>query len=337
MKPPARIIISRTDSIGDVVLTLPVAGALKEKFPGSMLTFLGRDYTRDVVSLSEHVDDFLSWDELKKQDGKEQLSWFRSLNADVIIHVFPVKEIAKLAAKARIPERIGTSGRLYHYLYCNRIVRFSRRRSDLHEAQLNFKLLDPLIGEVNPSLQELADLYGLKAGKKQDGEVDGLIDTNRFNLILHPKSKGSAREWPLENYTGLISHLPEKHYKIFVTGTAEEGQLLEEFLQQNQHKVTDLTGRFSLEEFIQFIDTADGLVAASTGPLHLSAALGKLAIGIYPPIRPMDPGRWAPLGKHAHYLVIDKSCDDCRKTMDCHCMAEIDPESVVKLIREHAG
>jgi ADP-heptose:LPS heptosyltransferase len=337
MKPSPRIVISRTDSIGDVVLTLPVAGALKEKFPSAKLTFLGRDYTRDVVSLSKHIDDFLSWDECRKLDEKEQLGLFRSLKADVIIHVFPVQEIAKLAAKARIPERIGTSGRLYHYLYCNRLVRFSRRRSDLHEAQLNFKLLQPLIGDAVPSLQELVELYGLQTNKRPSEEADNLIDTDRFNLILHPKSKGSAREWPLENYTKLISLLSEKDFKIFISGTNEEGRLLKEFLQQNHKKVTDLTGRFSLDEFIDFINSADGLVAASTGPLHLSAALGKLAIGIYPPIRPMDPGRWAPLGKNAHFLVVDKTCNDCRKSMDCHCMAAVDPESVVKLIRKNAG
>jgi len=64
LKHPGRIIISRTDSIGDVVLTLPMAGALKEINPGCKIIFLGRDYTRDVVSLSKHVDEFASWDDV---------------------------------------------------------------------------------------------------------------------------------------------------------------------------------------------------------------------------------------------------------------------------------
>ena len=36
-----RIILSRTDSIGDVVLTLPMAAALKQSFPGCTVVFLG--------------------------------------------------------------------------------------------------------------------------------------------------------------------------------------------------------------------------------------------------------------------------------------------------------
>jgi heptosyltransferase-3 len=53
------IIISRTDSIGDVVLTLPMAGIIKQFLPQSNIIFLGRNYTKDVIALSEHVDEFV--------------------------------------------------------------------------------------------------------------------------------------------------------------------------------------------------------------------------------------------------------------------------------------
>jgi len=84
----------------------------------------------------------------------------------------------------------------------------------------------------------------------------------------------------------------------------------------------------SLPEFITFIGKADGLVAASTGPLHLAAALGRIAIGIYPPIRPMHPGRWAPIGQNASFLVVEKDCSDCRKNMNCLCMKAIEASAV---------
>ena len=93
-------------------------------------------------------------------------------------------------------------------------------------------------------------------------------------------------------------------------------------------RITDLTGKMNLSQLMSFIAACDGLVAASTGPLHLAAALGIRAVGIYPPIRPMHPGRWAPLGRNATYLVLQKSCNDCRKQGACHCMEEITPDSV---------
>jgi ADP-heptose:LPS heptosyltransferase len=60
-----RIIISRTDSIGDVVLTLPLCAWLKEKFPEVKLTFLGKNYTREVVNSFDCVDEFISVEEIE--------------------------------------------------------------------------------------------------------------------------------------------------------------------------------------------------------------------------------------------------------------------------------
>ncbi len=336
MKQAKRIILSRTDSIGDVVLTLPMAGAIKKFDPNINVLFLGSNYTKEVVSLSGHVDGFLNWDEIKQMPKNEQINYFKGLKVDAIVHVFPNPEIAKIAANAKIPVRIGSTGRLYHYLYCNKLVPLSRKHSALHEAQLNFKLLQPITGiDRTPSLEEIARFYGFKVKNKLDNQHQKLLDSTKFNLILHPKSKGSAREWPLDRFAELIRILPQEHFKIFVTGTEQERGLMNDFLEENRERLTDLTGAFSLVEFIRFIDESDGLIAASTGPLHLAAALGKLAIGIYPPIKPMHPGRWAPLGKNAHFVVLDKNCSDCWKSGNCHCMEEVNPEKVKNLLLKH--
>jgi ADP-heptose:LPS heptosyltransferase len=67
--------------------------------------------------------------------------------------------------------------------------------------------------------------------------------------------------------------------------------------------------------------------------LHLAAALGKYALGIYPPIRPLYPKRWAPLGKNADYIVINKTCNNCRNNPSiCHCINEISAAQVAEKI-----
>lgn len=320
-----KIIISRTDSIGDVVLTLPLAGVLKKRFPGIEIIFLGRNYTRDVVSVSENVDHFLSWDDIRK----DPVPALRKVGADTILHVFPVREIAVAAWKARIPERTGTLSRIYHWTTCNRLVRLSRKRSYFHEAQLNIRLAAGITGIGNVPLDSVHRFYGMKAADDLPHEFRKLIRKDKFNLILHPRSKGSAREWGLDHFGELIDLLPEDAFEIFITGTQEEGLQLrqEDFFRRNK-SVNDLTGRMDLSTLIRFIGSADGLVSASTGPLHLAAALGIHAIGIYPPIRPMHPGRWAPLGEKASFLVIPKVCHDCRNSHYCDCIRQIRPEMV---------
>ena len=319
-----RIIISRTDSLGDVILTLPMAGILKNYFPDSKIIFLGTKYSKPLIDACEFVDEFLDWGELKEKKD------YKDFQADMILHVFPVKGIQKLAKEARIPVRIGSSHRWYSWLYCNKLVHYSRKKSNLHEAQLNLKLLKPLGIKREYSISELSGMYGLT---KVPLSTNILPPDSRFNLILHPKSKGSAREWGLDNFSKLITLLPEDKFCIYITGTKEEGNLMKDFLEKEKNRVQNMTGKLSLTELLAVINSCDGLIAASTGPLHIAAALGKRAIGIYAPMRPIFPARWAPLGKNATFLVLDKNCNACRKTGNCECIRAITPGEVFEKLK----
>lgn len=337
-----RIILSRTDSIGDVVLTLPVAAALKQEIPGCKVIFLGREYTRPVVELCKSVDEFVVWYDYKKATegaGKRQRDTeisgkklLESLHADAIIHVFPVKEICTAARQAKIPLRIATARRLYTWLTCNKLLHIPRKNSSLHESQLNLKLLQGLNLRFEFPLSEISGMYNLSPPALSAEPLPFALSGTKRHIILHPKSKGSAREWGLDNFSALIGLLPPEKYQIFISGTKDEGELMGEFLHQHRNRVTDLTGKLSLPGFIQLIANSDALVAASTGPLHIAAALGIRAVGLYAPMRPIFPQRWAPVGKNASFLVLDKPCNDCRKTMDCHCIRSISAEKVAEEI-----
>jgi ADP-heptose:LPS heptosyltransferase len=340
MSPETRptFLVSRTDAIGDVVLTLPVAGQLKLLFPGCRVVLIGRTYTAPVAAACPWVDDFLNLDELLKQPEAAQVATLRAFEAAAIIHVFPNKALARLAQKAKIPIRIGTRNRWQHWLTCNRLVALSRRHSPLHEAQLNLKLLQPLGFTQTPALPEVAKLVRLEAVESLAPAFLQLLaarQPGQLNVLLHPRSRGSAREWGLENYGHLARLLYQAGHRVFITGTAAEGEELAEWLKQNAgFLVADLTGQLSLPQFLAFIAAADGLVAGSTGPLHLAAALGRHALGLYPPIRPMHPGRWGPLGAHAGFMVFDKpNCEDCRtQPAACTCIRAIEPLAVAALI-----
>ncbi|MBD2723222.1 glycosyltransferase family 9 protein [Hymenobacter armeniacus] len=322
-------LVSRTDAIGDVVLTLPVCGQLKQLFPGCRVVLIGRTYTAPVAAACPWVDDFLNLDELLKVPEAEQIAALQRQEAAAIVHVFPNKLLARLAQKAKIPVRIGTRNRWRHWLTCNRLVALSRRHSPLHEAQLNLQLLQPLGLRGTPPLAEVAKLVRLQAIEPLANHWHQLLQQRRpgqLNVILHPRSRGSAREWGLDNFGQLAQLLHRAGHRVFVTGTAAEGEELAGWLRQNNaFLAADLTGQLDLPQLLAFIAAADGLVAGSTGPLHLAAALGRHALGLYPPIRPMHPGRWGPLGPHAAFLVFDKpNCEDCRtQPAACTCIRAV--------------
>lgn len=328
------ILLSRTDSIGDVILTLPMAGVIKGNFPDARVLFLGRTYTKAVVQACEHVDEFINYDELLKLSVKEQIAFIQSKKVDAVVHVFPLKHIAFLLKKAGVPVRVGTRNRLYHWVTCNKLIALSRKNSDLHESQLNIKLLSFLNIRTDLPLSAIAQCYGFTQVKPLSNELfANSIDKNIVKVILHPRSKGSAREWGLENFSRLINSLPENRYQIFISGTKDDGKSMEQFITAHP-KAIDITGKLTLEEFISFINVCDVLVAASTGPLHIAAALGKKAIGLFAPMRPIHPGRWAPVGANAHYLVQHKNCSDCRKGGRCLCIEQIEVNEVKKHIEK---
>ncbi|GAB3638853.1 glycosyltransferase family 9 protein [Hymenobacter arcticus] len=327
-------LVSRTDAIGDVVMTLPVCGWLKQRYPGCRVVLIGRAYTAAVAAACPWVDEFLELDALVamgKISPNFLLAEMRSYAAAAIIHVFPNRLLARLAQKAGIPIRIGTRNRLFHWLTCNRLVALSRRHSPLHEAQLNLELLKPLGYTKKLDLVTVASLVHLLPTVPLPPQLQALLaarQPGQLNIILHPRSRGSAREWGLTNFGQLAQLLHTAGHRVFISGTLDEGAELAVanwFREYAKCITADLTGQLALPEFIAFIAAADGLVAGSTGPLHLAAALGRHALGLYPPIRPMHPGRWAPLGPQADYLVFDRpDCQDCRtQPAACTCIKAI--------------
>ncbi len=298
--------MSRTDRIGDVVLTFPLLGLLRERFPDAEICFLGRRYVAPVVAACVHADRFVEWRFDSPTPAAEGAAALRSLDADVILHLLPHRPIAAAARDAGIPRRIGTNRRWYHWLSCNDLVNVSRAHSGLHEAQLNVLVAEPLLGRTNHALSTLVSYVGFTRPRPLDPRWSALLDQSRFNVILVPLTGGSVPAWPLESYRALIDALAPGRYRVFIAGSADESVVLRPWIASMTTSVTDLTAQ-SLEDLISFIAAADGLVAASTGPLHLAAALGVRALGLYPPHAARPLRRWGPLGARAEVIAAPRA------------------------------
>lgn len=331
MSIPGTVILSRPDNLGDAVLTLPMAGAIKAKAPGTRIIALVKRYTAPLWANCTHVDEVLILEELQAA-GAEAPELLRKTGAGAIVHVFPHQEVARWAKQAGIARRIGTSHRLWHWTTCNERLDFSRKNSDLHEAQLNFKLLAPFGIAVPEDVNALIPLIG---SHLPDPDVTVLkqLRKGRFNIILHPlKVTGAA--WGLENFGKLMRLLDPERYQVLITGTQAEAEVYRKALPLDLPHVTDTGGKLSLTQLMALIGKADALVAASTGPLHIAAAAGIRTIGLFSMKRPLHPGRWAPLGTDVHVLVQDADCPRCAKGEVCQCITRIAPERVLDRLPE---
>ena len=319
---PKRIIISRTDSIGDVVLTLPMCIWLKKEFPETKLVFLCRAYTQDVVSCFKVIDEILVLEVLTSLHFSERNE---RLKADIIIHIFPNKRVASWAKTAKIPLRIGTSHRWFHWVTCNSKVSFTRKNSTLHEAQLNFYLLKPL------GLTSIPDFNSINSVAAYITQPSQPAAKENPYIILHPLSQGSALDYPLQQYVHLAEELVKLGYSVYVSGTSNEGKRIGTAF-DHLAGVTIVCGKFTLKEFIWFIQGAKALIACSTGPLHIAGIYNRKAVGLFTSRKPMHPGRWKPLGDLAVSLEYDPNCQICAKGQPCACIEQIKVEDIIKAI-----
>lgn len=324
MNLPANILLSRNDGIGDMVLMLPMAGVIKANYPQIKIAVLGKKYTKALVEACVHVDEFID-----EEDYFSKEILIDNLKPQAIIHVRTNKQVAKRAKALQIPLRIGTASRMYHWLTCNKLIPLRRKTSLLHEAQLNLKLLAPLGINKEYSLAELQTLFGLERMEVLQQQYVDVLQTDKFNIVIHPKSQGSSREWPIEHFTALINMLDADKYNIILTGVEKEKPFVQKIIDGLNKPVINLAGNLPLGQFISFLKHSDGIVANATGPLHLGAALGIHAFGIYPPIKPIHPGRWAPLGAKVQVFVLDKVCTACKNDKNfCPCVNAITPAEI---------
>jgi len=303
----ARILICRSDAIGDALLALPVVTALRRAFPQTHLGFLASDYAADAVDLQAHGPDaVLRYDARGRHAGRAGL---RTLAREIAEHgfdaalmVYPDRRISWAVYCAGIRLRVGTGRRWWSLLF-NRRIRKSRSQGGRHEAEYNLDLVRALgvaaeleapLLKTCPGDQAWADAYLKGKG----------IELRRPWVILHPGGRGSADNWPAKNYGRLARLACDSGVQVFLTGTACEQPLL--------HAVTAASGLPALPRLIEpvtlkqlaaVIARAGALVSGSTGPMHLAAGLRVPTVSLFPEGGVTGPERWRPLSPLARVLT----------------------------------
>jgi len=333
--PGIRIGLVHAGNLGDVVAALPMAGAIKAACPSAHISFICRCYSAPVAMASQHVDAVLDADQ-----ARDDSTILAEARLDVLLNPFPYIDIARSAARVGVPVRVGNLRRGARVRWCNRFVFYGRSRSGLHEAALNLRDLRSLGLRLSPSIGEMARLAGITRIEPLAAEHRSLLAPDRFHLIVHPKTNANAREWPLGHFLTLARMLSSERVQLILTGTAADREIVRAACPElwGQANVTDAFGRFGLSQLMAFIAAADGLVAASTGPLHLAAVLGIHALGIYSGHAGMTAWRWFPLGPKGEAVQSRGSCPGdthCKRLLDggpCSCTIAVTPQTVYERV-----
>lgn len=335
MNRPKNILIVRTDRIGDVVLSLPLAAIIKKHFPECKVTFLLREYTKPLAVNNPNIDEVIT---LKEDEGKasvkENIQLLKN-KFDVCIVAYPTYPIALILFLSKIKSRVGTGYRWYSFLF-NKKNYEHRKFGEYHELEYNVHLLRQL--GIDEKVTEENVTYGITPSTQEEEEVkkdlsDLGINFSKPVIIVHPGSGGSAIDLPISKMREIINNLSRENVEILITGTTAEKELCQSLVVNKS--TINLAGKYNLSELIALINQCNVMIANSTGPIHIAAALGKNVIGFYPKFIAASAKRWGPFTNKKNIFSPTIDCSNCTRKQceELNCMDSIKTGDVVSAVK----
>ena len=304
IKTPKNIIISRTDKIGDLVLSIPAISMVKKMYPESKLYVLVRRYNAEIVKGFPFIDGVISIDDYKEKDLTAKI---RQIKADVFIALYSDNQILKLVLKSGAKYRIGPLSKPLSWFIYNKGIRQHRSESLKNEAEYNLDLVRQMDSELFDS--KIVTIDKIPYGKLNHNKIVAFLDANSiYNyVVVHPFSGGSTKNFQVDEYIRLINKIHEKWPDKQIVISSSESDIKEAEYISQQCSNTYVYNAKSILELAALIDKCRLYIGASTGPSHIAGNLSKKCICIYPAYKFLSHARWGLYGndENTTYIVLD--------------------------------
>lgn len=346
-----RILVVRTDRIGDVILSTPVLEGLREQFPKAYIAMLVQPSVVELVAGNPCLDEVI----IDDRDGQHRgiggflqlVESVRDKGFEVALVLHSTFRVALLSLLAGIPCRIGPASRIYALFLYNRPLFQHRSRVEKHEADYNLDLAEALGVER----KNRRTFIPLSEGDRRSARE--FLRVRRKNggsplVIVHPGMGGSAKNWRADNYARLIEVLAYGlGMEIFLIGSEGDRWLVERVISKvNKGRVTPVVGGLGLRQLAALIAEVDLFIGPSTGPMHIAGAVGTPVVALFSPVRVQSACRWGPYHALATVLTPQVECQahhGCigEKCEYYDCMDLITPQQVAeeanRLLNSGAG
>lgn len=335
-----RILVVRTDRIGDVVLTTPVLRELRRNYPYSYIAVMVSPYAEDIVKGNPYVDEVIVYD---KAGGKKNRGGFWSFVArlkkkrfDLAIVLHVKKRTNLITFFADIPKRIGYYDKNFGFLLTDKIPD-TRGLGLKHEVDYCLDILRNLGLRVED--RQLYMPLRKEALEWADRVLkENAIASNDKVAVIHPGASCVSKRWLKERFVVLANKLFEEYkFKVIVAAYGENDVAVADEITENiRHQALNLAGKTSLPQLAAVLKRADIFISNDSGPVHIASALGTAVISIFGRNQAgLSPVRWGPVGEKDKYLHKEVGCSvclahNCKIGFDC--LKAITAEDVLKAI-----
>ncbi len=295
------ILITRLSHIGDCVLTIPVAAALKRRFPDCTIAWAVEKPSGQLVELSPHVDHVIDVPKSWIKSGKhwrDLRRTFRQHRFDLAIDPQSISKSSVLARLSGAKTRIGLRGKwareLAPFLNNHQV---SVRASHLVDRSLG--MLSPLGIESSPCSDAVR--FPMRVCELSHESVSrwmtaqGLHDSGF--AVINPGASWPSKRWETDRFGHVAAHLMNTHsMRSVVVWAGEAEQQMAERIAGIANETSDgavtVAARTNLRELLELCRQAQFFFGCDTGPLHIAAAAGTPCVGMYGPTRAEDSGAY---------------------------------------------
>lgn len=293
-----RILIVRPDRIGDVILSTPIPREIKKTFPGAFVAVYLRNYTKDIYLNNPFVDEIITND-FEDKSLSTFLNKVKELRKYKFTHalmLLPTEYMNYLLFFAGIPIRVGVGHKLYQFLTFTKYVDRKKYIPLRHEADYCMDLAR----KIGINAEDLStEIYLTNIEKEKVKEIrEKLLNGKKYLVGIHSTSGNSAPNWKADEYLKLINNLLlNNDIRVVVTDNKIPDEL------QNIKNVFYPNVEKNLRESILNFAALDCLVSASTGPMHIAAALKVKTVSMFCPLTACSPKLWGPMGNESEIIL----------------------------------
>ncbi len=288
---PRNVCIVRLSAIGDIVHTLPLAGALKRAWPEVRITWVAQPVPGLVLKESPFVDEILPF---RRRSGaaaiREYLGFrggVRSRRWDLVLDPQVALKAGVLTALLGAPVKLGFD---------------FRRASDLNWVFTNRRIPRGPRAHVVDETLEFATALGAPARPVEWGlrfSAQEREAQERFFASIEPPVCGVVvgtthpdKNWPAERWVPVVDALHERWgFQVLLLGgpSPVERAIADQILRDTRTDPIDALGD-DLRRMMWLVGGVDLLVSPDTGPLHIGVALGTPVLGLFGRTNPARSG-----------------------------------------------
>lgn len=309
-----RILIVRTDRIGDLLLSTPVIKALRDSYPNAYIAVMVSPYAKDIVEGNPYCDGIISYDkEGKHKSWQRTLKFSRNLKKkkfDLAVILHPTNRVHWVAFLAGIPKRVGY-GRKCGFLLTDKI-KHSKHLGEKHELEYNLDLIRYL--GIHPKDKSLFMPLNPDSQKQIEELFEELgINNNDRLLAIHPGASCSSKIWQNSRFAEVADKLIEKYgFKVLVVSGLKDIPLARNVIKLMRYPAIDLAGKTSVSQLASVLKRCQLFISNDSGPVHIASALGVPVISIFGRSQKgLGPKRWGPLGEKNKVLHKEVGCIEC--------------------------